>query len=61
MKNDNDMKWQVLVAADEARRQGYMNTYHALLQVLEALRDTSDQTPFSLNKLQRGLPDEVVH
>ena len=61
MKNDKDMKWQVLVAADEARRQGYVHTYNALLQVLEALRDTSDQTPLSLNKLQRGLPDEVVH
>lgn len=60
MNNDDDMKWQVLVAADEARRQGYVNTYRALMQVLEALRDTSDHTSLPLNELQSSVSDEFV-
>lgn len=61
MKNNKDLKWQVLVAADEARRHGYVHTHRALLEVLEALRDTSDQTPLSLNMLRRDQHDKVVH
>ena len=59
MDKETDMKWQVLVAADEARRQGYMHTYHALLKVLAALDDTCDTTPSPLKSLRRTCDDVV--
>lgn len=61
MNNGKDLKWKVLVAADEARRHGYVHTYHALLEVLQALRDTSDQTLLPLNVPQRVRLSEVIH
>lgn len=61
MNNSKDMKWQVLIAADEARRQGYTHTYRALLDVLEALMDTSDHPPLPATALLGGVRDEVFH